>query len=97
MPEYDKKEKSSSLYVELARWSPKHRKVGIPGIIGNDGTCHQDADTASDVLSSHWAKVFSEQVIDQQLASEFLEKHSKEFPKLNWILSFEQFVGRLCL
>ena len=71
--------------------SPKHRKVGIAGVLDKSGNTISN-ENAGKELMSYWGKVFQEHDIDHTKAVRFLRENSKVFPHTTWTISYGDFL-----
>ena len=67
------------------------RKIGLSGIIREDGTIVTEKDQIINELSNYWSEKLRSYECDEDLADFIIDDYSKTFPTTNWKLSFEEF------
>ena len=101
LPEYASDKVKQGLMAQLARHNPKHQKMGIEAVKGDDGMPIFNKSEAHSYLGRFWGKQFCEKHIDEHKAKDFCEEFSNKIPaqwrvSSIWLLPFQLFLLLLC-
>ena len=74
--------------ARMMKHGRKNRQVGINAVRDHNGVPVTGNLKSKKILANFWAQKFAMKEIDENLAKEFTDKWSQEFPSTNWLLPF---------
>ena len=91
LPEYQAHKKRCATQRLIDCWATRNRKASLRGARDEAGNVICDPDQAATMLTSHWAQVASEKIIDKRAARKFLREHMRRIPSFRTVLTFIEF------